>query len=55
MGCDIRRTYEPRYGRRLSDDEVSEIERSLRAFAEGILQIGRRLYSRANKAPGNGP
>ena len=47
----VRRIYEPRYGRRLSDEEVTEIRRNLRAFAEGIVEVAERLYGRANASP----
>jgi len=47
----LRRAYEPRYGRRLSDDEVTEIRRNLEAFAKGLLTAAKELRSRANSSP----
>jgi accessory colonization factor AcfC len=48
--CDreLRQIYEPRYGRRLSDEEVTEIRRNLEAFAAGLLAAAKELHSRAN-------
>jgi len=47
----VREIYEPRYGRRLSDEEVHEIRTNLTAFAEGIMEIAERLYSRTDNPP----
>lgn len=44
----IRRVYQPRYNRELSDKEVKEIEANLTLFAEGISEIAKRLHSFAN-------
>jgi accessory colonization factor AcfC len=44
----IRRIYEPRYGRRLSDEEVTEIRRNLDAFAKGLLAAAKDIHSREN-------
>lgn len=41
----IRRIYEPRYGRSLSDEEVHEIRTNLRAFAEAIIAIAEKLQN----------
>jgi hypothetical protein len=46
----LRRIYEPRYGRRLSDDEVAEIGRNLEAFAKGLLAAARELRSKASNS-----
>ncbi len=47
----VRRIYEPRYGRRLTDQEVYEIRTNLMAFAEGILEVAEKLYGRKNASP----
>lgn len=47
----VREIYEPRYGRRLSDDEVDEIRTNLKAFAEGIMEIAERLYGGTDNLP----
>jgi hypothetical protein len=49
----LREIYEPRYGRRLSDEEVREIRTNLEAFAEGIMEIAQRLYGRTGNLPEN--
>ena len=46
INAHVRKTYEPRYGRELSDQEVYEIRTNLRSFAEGIMSIAERLYGR---------
>ena len=47
----VRKVFEPRYGRRLSDDEVREIRTNLRAFAEGVVEIAEKLYGRTGSPP----
>ena len=49
----VRKVFEPRYGRRLSDEEVREIRTNLEAFAEGIMEIAQRLYGRTGNLPEN--
>ena len=49
MNNRIRRVYEPRYGRRLSDEEVHEIRTNLRTFAEAIIAIDERLHNKEKK------
>ncbi len=44
INAHVRKIYEPRYGRELSDAEVYEIRQNLRSFAEGIMSIAERLY-----------
>ena len=39
---EVRRIYESRYGRSLSDEEVHEIRTNLRTFAEAIIAIAKR-------------
>lgn len=39
----IRKVYEPRYGRTLSDEEVYEIRTNLRTFGEALFAIAERL------------
>jgi accessory colonization factor AcfC len=46
----MRQIYEPRYGRRLTDEEVTEIRRNLEAFAAGLLAAAKELHSRAKAA-----
>ena len=48
INAHVRRVYEPRYGRSLSDEEVYEIRHNLRSFAEGIMSIAERLHNQAN-------
>ena len=48
INAHVRRVYEPRYGRSLSDEEVYEIRHNLRSFAEGIVSIAERLHSQAS-------
>jgi len=45
----VRKVYEPKYGRSLSDDEVYEIRTNLRNFAEAIISIAERLHKNAKK------
>jgi len=51
INAEVRRVYEPRYGRSLSDDEVYEIRHNLRAFAEALMSIAERLYGRSDNLP----
>ena len=51
INAHVRRIYEPRYGRSLSDDEVYEIRQNLRSFAEGIMSIAERLYGQSEDLP----
>ncbi len=51
INAHVRRVYEPRYGRSLSDDEVYEIRHNLRSFAEGIVSIAERLHGRPDNLP----
>ena len=48
INAHVRRVYEPRYGRSLSDEEVYEIRHNLRSFAEGIMSIAQRLYGQSD-------
>ena len=48
INAHVRRVYEPRYGRELSDAEVCEIRTNLRTFAEGIMSVAERLYGRTD-------
>ena len=48
INAHMRRVYEPRYGRSLSDEEVYEIRHNLRSFAEGLMSIAERLHNQAN-------
>ena len=48
INAHVRRVYEPRYGRSLSDEEIYEIRHNLRSFAEGIMSIADRLYNQVN-------
>ncbi len=45
----VREIFEPRYGRKLSDEEVYEIRTNLRTFAEAIITISERLQKRGKK------
>jgi hypothetical protein len=45
----LRQIYEPRYGRKLSDKEVWEIEHNLKAYTEVILQIASLVYDKTIK------
>ena len=45
----VRRIYEPRYGRKLSDEEVHEIRTNLRTFAEALFAINERLQKRKKR------
>jgi len=49
MNNRIRKVYEPRYGRSLSDEEVHEIRTNLRTFAEALFAIEERLQRREKK------
>ena len=51
INAHVRRVYEPRYGRPLSDEEVYEIRHNLRSFAEGLMSIAERLYGRPDSLP----
>ena len=51
INAHVRRVYEPKYGRPLSDEEVCEIKHNLRSFAEGIMSIAQRLYGRVDNLP----
>ncbi len=51
INAHVRRIYEPRYGRSLSDEEVYEIRHNLRSFAEGIMSIAERLYGGTDNPP----
>lgn len=53
INAHVRRVYEPRYGRSLSDDEVYEIRHNLRSFAEGLVSIAERLHKQANGSSEN--
>jgi len=44
INTEVRKLYEPRYGKSLTDDEVEEIRTNLRSFAEGITEIARGLH-----------
>ena len=48
INAHVRRVYEPKYGRSLSDEEVYEIRHNLRSFAEGIMSIAQRLYGQSD-------
>jgi len=50
----VREVFEPRYGRRLSDDEVFEISRNLLAYAKWLIKVGGRLYCKSGKLLENG-
>lgn len=39
----IRKTFEPRYGRRLSDEEVRDIRQNLVGYAQALLGIAHKL------------
>ncbi len=45
----IREIYEPRYRRRLTDEEVCEIRTNLRTFAEAIVAIAKESQSREKR------
>ena len=45
----VRKVYEPRYGRNLSDEEVYEIRTNLRIFAEALFAIAERLDQEGDK------
>ncbi len=49
MNDRIRRVYEPRYKRGLSDEEVYEIRTNLRTFAEALFAIAKRLDQKGDK------
>jgi hypothetical protein len=51
INAHVRKIYEPRYGKRLSDAEVFEIRTNLRGFAEGMVSIAERLYSQPCNSP----
>jgi len=51
INAHVRRIYEPRYGRSLSDEEVREIRHNLRSFAEGIMSIAKQLYDLPDSLP----
>ena len=53
INAHVRRVYEPKYGRSLSDEEVYEIRHNLRSFAEGIMSIAERLYGQSDDLPGD--
>ena len=42
----VRKLYEPIYGKRLSDEEIEEIETNLKSFAEVILRIAGQIKNR---------
>jgi len=42
----LRKIYEPLYSRRLSDEEIEEIETNLKSFAEVILRIAGQIKSK---------
>jgi len=44
-----RRIFEPRYGRKLSDEEVYEIRTNLRTLAEALFAIAERLDRKGSK------
>lgn len=39
----VRKLYEPLYGKRLSNEEIDEIESNLKSFAEVILIIANQI------------
>ena len=49
MNNRIRKIYEPRYKRRLSDEEVHEIRTNLRTFAEALFATNERLQKREKR------
>lgn len=49
----VREVFEPRYGRRLSDDEVFEISRNLLAYAKWLIKVGGRLYGKSGNLSEN--
>ena len=53
INAHVRRVYEPKYGRSLSNEEVYEIRHNLRSFAEGIMSIAKRLYGQSDDLPGD--
>jgi len=53
INAHVRKIYEPRYGKGLSDREVYEIRANLRGFAEGMASIAERLYSQPGNSPGS--
>ncbi len=54
INAHMRRVYEPRYGRSLSDEEIYEIRHNLRSFAEGLMSIAERLHNQANGSSEDG-
>ena len=50
----VREVFEPRYGRRLSEDEVFEISRNLLAYAKWLIKVGGRLYGKSGNLSENG-
>jgi len=45
----VREVFEPRYGRKLSDEEVHKIRTNLRTFAEALFAIAKRLQKREKR------